>query len=163
MRAEAERVRRMLEPTVTGLGYELLGVELQGSGARALLRLYIDAPSGVSVDDCARVSHQVSGVLDVEEPIRGPFTLEVSSPGVERPLFTPAQYERFTGERVRVKLEVPVEGRRNVTGQLLGCREGCVLVLEDGVERRLPLEAIRRAHLAPDLDGRPAVKRPRHE
>jgi len=158
MQSEAERVRQMLEPTVGGLGYELVGVELQGSGARTLLRLYIDAEAGVTVEDCARVSHQVSGVLDVEDPIRGPFTLEVSSPGVERPLFTPQHYERFAGYRVRVKLEVPVEGRRNVTGHLLGCREGCVIVLEDGVERRLPLQAIRRAHLAPETPRGPAVK-----
>ena len=150
MRAEADRIRRLLEPSVTGLGYELLGVELQGRGAGALLRLYIDTPDGVTVDDCARVSHQVSGVLDVEEPIRGAFTLEVSSPGLERPLFTPEQFERFAGERVKVKLDLPVDGRRSVTGMLQGCREGCVLVLEDGVEKRLPLDAIRRAHLAPE-------------
>ena len=116
------------------------------------MRLYIDAPDGVTVDDCARVSHQVSGVLDVEDPIRGPFTLEVSSPGFERPLFTPEHFERFAGERVKVKLDLPVDGHRSVTGTLLGYRDGCVVVLEDGVEKRLPLDAVRRAHLAPESD-----------
>lgn len=150
MRNEAERLRRLLEPSVVGLGYELVGVELQGRGSRSLLRLYIDRSDGVTLDDCERVSRQVSGVLDVEDPIRGAYTLEVSSPGLERPLFTPAHFDRFAGERVKVKLDVPVEGRRSVTGVLRAMREGCVVVLEDGVERVLPLDAIRRAHLAPD-------------
>ena len=150
MRNEAERLRRLLEPSVVGLGYELVGVELQGQGVRSLLRLYIDRPEGVTLEDCERVSRQVSGVLDVEDPIRGAYTLEVSSPGLERPLFTPAHFDRFAGERVKVKLDVPVEGRRSVTGVLRAMREGCVVVLEDGVERVLPLDAIRRAHLAPD-------------
>jgi ribosome maturation factor RimP len=150
--AEAERIRRLLEPSVSGLGYELLGVEWQG-GARGLLRLYIDAPAGVTLADCERVSHQVSGVLDVEDPIRGGYTLEVSSPGAERPLFTPEHYARFAGERVRLKLAVPVAGRRTVTGELRGLENGHVIVVEDGVERRLPVEAVRRAHLAPGQLG----------
>jgi ribosome maturation factor RimP len=150
MRNEAERLRRLLEPSVVGLGCELVGIELQGQGLRSLLRLYIDRPEGVTLDDCERVSHQVSGLLDVEDPIRGAYTLEVSSPGLERPLFTPAHFERFVGERIKVKLDVPVEGRRSVTGVLRGMREGCVVVLEDGVEKVLPLDAIRRAHLAPE-------------
>ena len=149
MRSDAERIQRLLEPTVTGLGYELLGVELQGRGTGSVLRLYIDGPEGVTLDDCERVSRQVSAVLDVEDPIRGSFTLEVSSPGLERPLFAPAHFERFAGERVTVKLDVPVDGHRSVTGTLQGCRDGVVIVLEDGVERRLPLDVIRRAHLAP--------------
>lgn len=152
MRNEAERLRRLLEPSVVGLGYEFVGVELQGRGGRSLLRLYIDRSEGVTVDDCERVSRQVSGVLDVEDPIRGAYTLEVSSPGLERPLFTPEHFERFAGERVKVKLDIPVEGRRSITGVLRAMREGCVVVLEDGVERVLPLDAIRRAHLAPDPD-----------
>jgi ribosome maturation factor RimP len=153
MRNEADRLRRLLDPSVAGLGYELLGVELQGQGARSLLRVYIDRPEGITLDDCERVSRQVSAVLDVEDPIRGAYTLEVSSPGFDRPLFTPAHFERFAGERVKVKLDVPVEGRRSVTGTLRGVVDGCVVVLEDGVdgvERRLPLDAIGRAHLAPE-------------
>jgi ribosome maturation factor RimP len=150
---EADRIRRLLEPGVSGLGYELVGVEWQGGAGRGLLRVYIDAPAGVTLADCERVSHQVSGVLDVEDPIRGGYTLEVSSPGVERPLFTPEHYARFAGERVRLKLAVPIEGRRTVTGKLRGLEDGRVIVLEDGVERRVPVEAVRRAHLAPERPG----------
>jgi ribosome maturation factor RimP len=150
MRAEAERIRRLLEPSVTGLGYELVGVEVEGPSAHTVVRVYIDRAEGVTLDDCERVSHQVSGVLDVEDPIRGPFTLEVSSPGLERPLFLPEHFLRFAGQRARVKLDPPVEGRRNVTGVLVGFHEGCVVIREDQVERRLPFDAVRRARLAPE-------------
>jgi ribosome maturation factor RimP len=152
MRADAERVRALLEPSVIGLGYELVGVELQGRGARTLLRLYIDGPEGITLDDCERVSRQVGAVLDVEDPFRGPFTLEVSSPGADRPLFTPRDFERFAGARVRVKLEVPVGGRRKVTGVLQGCTDGAVVVVEEGTELRLPLAAVREARLVPELE-----------
>ncbi len=119
-----------------------------------MLRVYIDSPDGITVEDCERVSHQVSGVLEVEDPIRHGYTLEISSPGVERPLFTPAHFERFAGEKIRVRLAVAVDGRRNVTGILKGIEKGKVVVLEEGVEIRLPLEAIGRAQLVPELDFR---------
>lgn len=154
MRVDAERLSALLDPSVRGLGYELVGVELHGRGGQTLLRVYIDTPGGVTVDDCERVSRQVSSVLDVEDPIRGPFTLEVSSPGVDRPLFTPEHFQRFAGQRVRVRLAVPLEGRRKVSGVLLGWQDGYVSVLEEGVERRLPLDAIRDARLVPELDFR---------
>ena len=85
-----ERLRRLLEPAVEGFGYELLGVQLLAQGHHSKLRVYIDSEEGITVDDCARVSHQVSGVLEVEDPIPGQYTLEVSSPGMDRPLFRAA-------------------------------------------------------------------------
>lgn len=154
MRRRQEHLESLLEPSVTALGYELVGIEYSPRGEGGLLRVYIDSPAGISVEDCERVSHQVSGVLDVEDPIRGPYTLEVSSPGVDRRLFTPEHFERFAGERVRIRLEVLVEGRRNITGVLKGFSNGHVVVDEDGAERHLPLEAISRAQLVPDLDFR---------
>ncbi len=149
-----ERIQALIEPSVTALGYELVGIEYFPGGKGALLRVYIDSPDGITVEDCERVSHQVSGVLEVEDPIRHGYTLEVSSPGVDRPLFSPAHFQRFAGKTIRVKLAVPVNGRRNVIGILKGLEDGTVVVLEEGVEVRLPLEAIGRAQLVPELDFR---------
>jgi len=154
MHRQQEHLQALLEPSVVALGYELVGVEYFPQRTGAMLRVYIDSPDGITVDDCERVSHQVSGVLDVEDPVRGGYTLEVSSPGVDRPLYTPEHFSRFAGERVRVRLDVPVQGRRNITGILKGFSDGKVIVLEDGEERRLPLEAIGKAKLAPELDFR---------
>ncbi len=149
-----ERLQTLIEPSIAALGYELVGIEYFPGGKGALLRVYIDSPDGVTVEDCERVSHQVSGVLEVEDPIRHGYTLEISSPGVERPLFTPAHFQRFAGEKIRVRLTVPVDGRRNVIGILKGIEHGQVVVLEEGVEFRLPLEAIGRAQLVAELDFR---------
>jgi ribosome maturation factor RimP len=152
MRRQHERVRELIEPSVVALGYELVGVEYLPRGTGGLLRVYIDSPEGVNVDDCERVSRQVSGVLDVEDPISGPYNLEVSSPGLDRPLFKAEDFARFAGQRIKVRLDVPVDGRRNVTGVLQGLSEGCVIVDEDGARRELPEDAIGRAHLIPDYD-----------
>ena len=102
----------MLEPPVGALGYELVEVMYRPGQGNGLLRLYIDAKDGVTVEDCEKVSHQVSGLLEVEDPIKGHYTLEVSSPGADRPLRTEAHFQRFTGARVKVELVTPREGRR---------------------------------------------------
>ncbi len=149
-----ERLLALIEPSVRALGYELVGVEYFPWRKGALLRVYIDSAEGITVDDCERVSHQVSGVLDVEDPIREGYTLEVSSPGLDRPLFTPAHFQRFVGEKVRVKMDVPVQGRRNITGVLRGLVDGKVVVLEGDQERHLPLDAIGKAQLVPEIDFR---------
>jgi len=150
MREEEQRLYGLLEPSVRMLGYELLGVELVTGRAGALvLRLYIDSESGIGLVDCERVSHQVSGVLDVEDPIEGGYSLEVSSPGADRPLFTPSQFERHAGQRVRVHMKAPLEGRRRFTGVLGGFREGGVLVRDEDEERVLPYAMIRKARLVP--------------
>lgn len=140
----------MLRPAVEALGYELVGVELLRNGRQSLLRIYIDTETGITVDDCERVSHQVSGVLDVEDPIRGEYTLEVSSPGLDRPLFNAEHFERFAGREVRVKLKVPVEGRRKIRGTLAGVHDGNVLVQEGDEAFSLPMDAIATARLVPE-------------
>lgn len=145
--ATVDSVTRLLEPAIAGLGYELVGVEYLPNRRGSTLRIYIDKPSGVGVDDCALVSQQVSGVLDVEDPIPGQYTLEVSSPGLNRPIFKRDDYERFAGERIRVRLTGLHEGRRKITGSLIGLREGAVVIDEDGVEHRVPLEWIDKANL----------------
>ena len=144
----------MLRPVVEGLGYELVGIEHR-SGARGLLRVYIDHAPGVTVDDCERVSRQVSAVLDVEDPIAGEYDLEVSSPGLDRPLFEGAHFERFTGQRARVKLAVPLAGRRRFSGVIGAVRERHVVLIDGGEEHVLPLGIIASARLVPEeVNGR---------
>lgn len=150
MGRQDKQLHALIEPAVTVLGYELVGVEFLPSRNRSLLRVYIDSTQGVSLNDCARASHQISGVLDVADPIAGEYALEVSSPGLNRPLFTPEHFERFAGSRVRVRLSAPHDGRRNFSGELQGVREGTVLVQEEGIERSLPIDKIAKARLVPD-------------
>lgn len=143
------RLTEMLRPAVEALGYELVGLQFNRGRKRALLRAYIDKEGGVTLDDCERASHQISGILDVEDPISQPFDLEVSSPGFDRPLFEPAHYERFAGSKVRIRLDVPIDGRRNFTGVLLGIREGEIRLSDEDGERRLPFDAVGTARLVP--------------
>ena len=141
-------IQSLLEPTVSGLGYELVGVELVGARGNRTLRVYIDTPAGIRLEDCEAVSHQVSGVLDVEDPIEGFYNLEVSSPGLDRPIFKSADYDRFSGERIKLRLVELHEGRRRVKGILGGLDGECVRVRDaDGTELRIPLELIDRARL----------------
>ncbi len=149
MSRQAEHIQALIEPVVAALGYELIGVEYLPQGKHSLLRVYIDSEEGVSVDDCERVSHQVSGILDVEDPIHGRYTLEVSSPGLDRPLFTGAQYERFAGSTVRIRLKTLTGGRRKYTGMLMGFRDGNVVLREDSEEVLIPLERIEKANVVP--------------
>jgi ribosome maturation factor RimP len=143
------RLQQMVDPAVTALGYELVGIEHLPQGRHSLLRIYIDAPDGITVDDCERVSRQVSALFDVEDPIQGHYTLEVSSPGLDRPLFTAAHYERFAGSDVQLRLFAPRDGRRKYKGRLLGMREGQVVVVVDDVEQAFALEEIEKAQLVP--------------
>ena len=150
MPGQQQRFQEMLGPSVAALGCELLGVQLSRGRQHTTLRLYIDRPEGITLDDCERVSHQVSGILDVEDPIKGEYSLEVSSPGEDRPLFLESHFERFSGHTVRVRLGVPVEGRRSVTGTLLGVSGRDVVVKDTENEWHLPLEQIAQARLVPD-------------
>ncbi|HKK14471.1 MAG TPA: ribosome maturation factor RimP [Gammaproteobacteria bacterium] len=138
----------LIEPAVNALGYELVGVEYKPN---QLLRVYIDREQGITLDDCEAVSHQVSGLLDVEDPIPGHYQLEVSSPGLDRPLFKARDYERFVGHRVRVRLAAPLQGRRKFKGLLRGLRQEQVIIEEDGQEVCVPLESIEQARLVPDV------------
>nr|VFK55073.1 MAG: ribosome maturation factor RimP [Candidatus Kentron sp. TUN]VFK56855.1 MAG: ribosome maturation factor RimP [Candidatus Kentron sp. TUN]VFK60914.1 MAG: ribosome maturation factor RimP [Candidatus Kentron sp. TUN] len=140
----------IIEPAVTGLGYELIGVQYLSGRKQALVRIYIDHPKGISFDDCEQVSHQVSGVLDVQNPIREQYNLEVSSPGPDRPLFRLDHFQQFVGRQVRMKLNRLWEGHTNITGELLGCQADTVLIRENGIERRIPFDLIRLARLVPE-------------
>ena len=151
MSAKLENLQKLVEPAVAGLGLELWGVEFRTAGKNSLLRIFIDGPDGVTVDDCARVSHQVSGILDVEDPISEQYTLEVSSPGMDRPLFTLKQFEAYRGHRVQLKLRAPYEGRRNFKGILNGVEGDDVLLIVDDEEYLLPIEDIDRANVVPQI------------
>ena len=112
----ADKVLSIINPIVIDMGYELLGIEYVGSGKNSVLRLYIDCEEGVGVNDCETVSRQVSSIMDVEDPISGQYNLEVSSPGIERPLFVIAHYQRFLGYDVCLRTYRTVDGKRNFTG-----------------------------------------------
>ena len=150
-RQAPDSVQKPIEAAVRGLGYELVGVEYLPQGRSSLLRVYIDTPEGVTVEDCERASHQISGVLDVDDPIRGQYVLEVSSPGLDRPLFTAEHFQRYAGSRVRLRLSPPLEGRRNFSGVLQGMRGDAVVVAQDDGEVEIPFHLIDQARLVPEL------------
>ena len=151
MRQDPLQIGDMLEPGIRSLGYELVGVEYQSGGrGGGLLRVYIDSADGITADDCQKVSYQVSGVLDVEDPIPGHYTLEVSSPGLDRLLFRPADFERFAGQLVKVRLAYPLEGQRRFKGRLAGMRGENVVIEEDELEISLPFDQIEQARLVPE-------------
>jgi len=147
----SERLIRMIAPLVEAMGYELVGVEYLSRGHQGLLRVYIDHDQGINLDDCSSVSHQVSGLLDVEDPIAGHYDLEVSSPGLDRPLFRREDYERFAGREAKVTLIGKLDGRRRFAGVLQGVEEDSLVMQVDGKAVRLPLDQIESARLVPDL------------
>ncbi len=141
----------LLAPVVAGLGYELWELEFAPRAGGGLLRLYIDSDVGISVDDCERVSRAVSATLDATDPIPGQYTLEVSSPGLDRVLRTQAHFERFAGERVKLEMMQPVDGRKRFSGRLIAAAGGEVtLELETGAIT-LPIDDIHKARLAPEM------------
>ena len=137
----------LFEPTVTSLGFDLVGVQWRGGRSRGLIRVYVDHDEGVTVDDCAQVSHRINGVLDVEDPMPGEYDLEVSSPGADRPLFVERDFVRFAGAGLQVTLYRPIEGQRRFTGTLGGYEDGVVLVDEHGIEHRFAISEIDSARL----------------
>lgn len=150
--SKLEQLQALLAPVVTGLGFECWGIEFVSQGKHSVLRVYIDKEGGILVDDCAEVSRQVSSVLDVEDPISSEYTLEVSSPGMERPLFTLEQFASHAGEQVKIKLRSPFEGRRNFQGLLRGVEDQDVVVQVDDQEFLLPIDSIDKANIIPSFD-----------
>jgi len=144
-----QQIQQMLESTVEALGFQLWGLEYLSQGRHSTLRLYIDGEDGISVDDCALVSRQVGSVLDVEDPISGDYTLEVSSPGMDRLLFKLEQYAAYVGETIDLRLRHAFEGRRRFKGILKGIEGEDVVVQDDSHEYLLPHSAIERARIQP--------------
>lgn len=144
-----ETLIRLLEPPIEALGFELLDLEYARAGRGGTLRIYIDREGGITVDDCEAASRAVSRALEIEDPIKGAYTLEVSSPGFDRILRTRAHFERFVGERVAVELKLPIEGRRRFVGTLKSIAGDSILVEVDGRDHDLPFERIHKARLRP--------------
>ncbi len=143
-----ERLIALIEPLLARLGYELVELGFSAGRAHSVVRLFIDRPAGVTIDDCTQVSREVSALLDVEDPIPSAYTLEVSSPGFDRVLRTPAHFDRFLGSRVFVELKEPRNGRRRYTGKLLTV-DGAGIALEvDREQVRMGFDEIGKARLA---------------
>lgn len=145
--SNVESIQALIEPSIEALGFELWGLELAAQGRFSTLRIYIESANGITVDDCAEVSHQVSGILDVEDPITNQYTLEVSSPGVDRPLFKQEHYTQYVGQFLRVRLHAPFDGRRKFAGVLTGLEGDEIVLLVDQEEYVLPIDAIDKAAL----------------
>jgi ribosome maturation factor RimP len=147
---QSDRLAGLVRPVVEGLGYELWDLEYAPGRGNGFVRLYIDATAGITLEDCERVSRAVSELFDVEDPVPGHYTLEVSSPGLERTLRTAGQFARFVGETVFVELLAPLDGRRRYKGSLLGAGAETIEVEVDGQRHVLPISGMRKAHLSPD-------------
>ena len=155
MASVQDKLQALLEPLVESMGYELVLLEFSPHKGSAMVRLFIDAPGGITLGDCEKVSREVEGVLDVEDPIPQNYRLEVSSPGLDRPLVKPSHYERFVGSQVKVQLMAPkAGGRRKFAGVLKGLKDGQVVVeTADAGTVELALDQIERARLVPDYES----------
>lgn len=139
----------LLHPVISAMGYELWGVEQLPDGKASLLRVYIEHESGITLQDCERVSRQVVGVMDVEDPVTGSYRLEVSSPGLDRPLFTLDHFSRFQGKYARVQLRQKLENRRQLKGEIKRVEDDTVTIVSDGNEYAIPAGLIEKANLLP--------------
>lgn len=149
----ARVLNELLQPLVEDLGYEFVGLEYNPSPKNALLRIYIDTPDGIGIEDCEAVSREVAALLDVKDPIKSQYNLEVSSPGLDRPLFTPAHYRQFTGCEAQVTLFAPLHGRRKFKGPILAVGDMAVRIEQDGEAVDIAFDAIAKARLIPDYDA----------
>jgi ribosome maturation factor RimP len=163
-RSVAERVRGIAEQAALDHGVELVHAEVAGADGHLTVRLFIDKPGGVTHDDCSKVSRQLSTILDVEDFIQSAYTLEVSSPGLERGLYKSADYERFTGSRAKIKARSPINGQRNFRGRILGFEDGNV-IFEDRTRGRLeiPLDGIIKSNLEADVGSEFRLARDRED
>lgn len=150
--SKLEILEAILSPVVEGLSYECWGIEYISQGKHSVLRVYIDKPDGITLDDCTLVSRQLSAVLDVEDPITTEYTLEVSSPGVDRPLLKLAHFEQFAGHNVQLRLKMPFEGKRKYSGIIKGIEGEDVVLVVGEHELLLPIESIDKANIVPQFD-----------
>ncbi|HIM95276.1 MAG TPA: ribosome maturation factor RimP [Gammaproteobacteria bacterium] len=149
----SDKIETLIDPVIVDMGYELVGIEYVASGKHSTLRVYIDSENGISVDDCETVSRQISAIFDVEDPITGQYNLEVSSPGIERPLFHIGHYQRFLGHNIKLRLVIPINGQRKFVGAIGSVSEAnnsVELITELGPVM-LDIELIEKANLVADF------------
>lgn len=149
MASKLQQLHELIQPVVESLGCELWALDYMSQGKHTTLRIYIDSADGIGLEHCESVSRQVSSVLDVEDPITGEYTLEVSSPGMDRSLHTLDHFARYAGEQITIRLRVPFEGRRKFTGLLQGIEGDDVVVIVEDHEYLLPIETIEKANIIP--------------
>ena len=152
MQRSVSHLWELFEPVIEDMGYELIEIEYHPNPNYGVLRLYIDKEAGILVEDCSAVSRQISAILDVEDPVPGKFNLEVSSPGMDRPLRRVEDFQRFIGEVAKIKTSMVFEGQRNFKGRLIGVEDDLVVIECENKEVRLPVTAIDKARLVPDFD-----------
>jgi ribosome maturation factor RimP len=164
MGIDRDRIRRVVTETVEGQGYELVELELKGGGKNSVLRIFIDKPEGISHQDCALVSGQVGTVLDVEDLIPFSYTLEVSSPGLDRKLIKESDYSRFQGKLARIQTRIPLQHQKAFKGRLGGLQDGKILLeLSNGAVLEIPLDVVDEARLEFDWTEERARVRGRNE
>ncbi|MDT8320572.1 MAG: ribosome maturation factor RimP [Xanthomonadales bacterium] len=147
------KLTELLQPLIEELGYEFVGLEQRSEPKNQVLVIYIDRPEGLRVEDCEKVSREISALLDVEDPIPGHYSLEVSSPGLDRLLFHHEQFTRFSGQEAKVTLYAPQHGQRKFKGIILGADEATLRLEQDGQEVTLDMGNIAKARLVPDYDS----------
>jgi len=149
--AKESLLNELLAPVVESMGYTFWGLEYLSQGKDTVLRVFIDHENGINVDDCASVSRQISSVMDVEDPITQIYNLEVSSPGMDRPIFTLEQYTSLAGNIIDVRLRMAFDGRRKFKGQLIGVEQEDIVLRVDDNEYLLPIELIEKANVVPQF------------
>ena len=145
--SKQSQLEQIIRPAVEAAGFEFWGLEYLSQGKHSILRVFIEHEEGISVDDCAEVSHQVSGVLDVEDPINGFYNLEISSPGMDRPLFTEQQFAQYVGDDAELRLSFPINGRRKFKGTIQSVDNGQIELLVDGEVHEINVQQVEKAQL----------------
>lgn len=146
----SDEFRRLLQPAIERLGYELSDLEMKLGGKAGVVRIFIDHPGGIGLEDCEKVSMAVSALLDVEDPLPGHYSLEVSSPGLDRKLTKVEHFQRFAGQTVQVQMRFPIAGRKRFRGILVSSDDANIVVDVDGESHSLPMATIESARLVPD-------------
>jgi len=150
--AKIDQLTELIAPAAQALGYEFLGIEYVGQGAHSVLRIYIDHEDGISVEDCTKVSHQASGILEVEDPISSQYTLEVSSPGMDRPLFTLPHFEKVVDKEISIRCHVGVDGRRKFKGVMSKVNAQILEITVDNQTYQVDFQDIDKANLVAVFD-----------